>query len=263
MLAANAWGCTCAGSPTGTPPCQYAWAYTAIFTGTVTGMMDPGPLRVPAGAPAAAPLFFPQRKVRIDITEALTGLDRNQKEIEIETGLGGGDCGYGFQRGLEYIVYASKRPGGGFSTGICSPTRPLEKAAEDLKYFHQLERAPPVAEIRVTALGIHRNPGNQMPVLAGARVTIDGPGVHQTTTTDAAGRHIFTGLPPGEYNVDVALEGYAIPYPILPVRVRPKGCAEVALLLQLDRVVSGRILTRDGLPCLGRDGGGRARSPAA
>ena len=65
----------------------------------------------------------------------LLGLEPDQKEIVIETGLGGGDCGYDFRRGSDYIVYASKKPGGGLSASICTPTRLVENAAEDLKYF--------------------------------------------------------------------------------------------------------------------------------
>src|ERR1700731_327184 len=98
LLAAKAWGCSCGVSPTGTPPCQYAWLYGAVFTGMVTEITDPGP----------SSASFPQRSVRIKIIEALAGLDPNQKEIVIETGLGGGDCGYGFHRNRDYIVYASK-----------------------------------------------------------------------------------------------------------------------------------------------------------
>ena len=256
FLTAKAWGCVCGVSETGTPPCQSAWRYDAVFTGMVTEITDPErPIAPPR--PPTFPLPFLQRKVRIKITEVLVGLDPNQQEVVIETGLGGGDCGYGFRRGMDYIVYASKKPGGGLSTGICSPTRLVESAAEDLKYFQQLAYSSPVAEIRVTAYDVHGTRGSrggsppQLPVLAGARVTIDGPGVHESSTTDAAGRHIFSGLPPGEYRVDASLEGYVTLYELRPVQVHSKGCAEVPLPLQLDRTVSGRILTKDGLPAAG------------
>jgi hypothetical protein len=217
---------------------------------------DPGRPVVPVGS-TTFPLPFPQRKVQIKVTEALVGLSSNQKEIVVETGLGGGDCGYGFQRGLDYIVYASKKPDGSFSTGICTPTRPIENATDDLKYFHQLANASPTSEIRVTALDIlgarvYGSGGrSQLPVLSGARVTIDGAGVHESSATDGAGRHIFAGLPPGEYKVHASLEGYAMPDGLRPVQVHAKGCAEVALPMRLDRSVSGRVLTSEGLPASG------------
>src|SRR5258708_24462301 len=109
FLAAQAWGCSCAVSPTGTPPCQSAWRYDAVFTGTVLEITDPGLPVAPLGqvnggtgraenrsTGGASPLPFPQRKVRMKITQALAGLDPDQQEVVIETGLGDADCGYGF-----------------------------------------------------------------------------------------------------------------------------------------------------------------------
>jgi hypothetical protein len=198
MITTKLWACSCGVSPTGTPPCQYAWTRSAVFTGSVQEITDPGWPFVPTppASPQTAtppstrrtadapplPTAFPRRKVRFRITEVLTGLDPSQKEIVISTGLGGGDCGYGFQRGVEYIVYAYNQREGGLSTGICSPTRPIEQAAEDLKYFHQFANAAPVSEIRVTAFDRYarwpRLPSgqNQVEGMPGVQVTIDGPG---------------------------------------------------------------------------------------
>jgi len=120
------------------------WRYDAVFTKTVEDITDPGLPIAPLGASAVSPLAFPQRKVRIRIIEALRGIDPDQREIVIETGRGGGDCGYPFQRGLDYIVYASKKPSGSLSTAIGSPTRLADKAAESLKYFHELAYASPL-----------------------------------------------------------------------------------------------------------------------
>ena len=80
FLASKGWGCSCTVSPTGMPPCQSAWVYDAVFTGMVTEITDPGPPIAPLKS-ATSPPSFPQRKVRIKITEALVGLDPNQKEI--------------------------------------------------------------------------------------------------------------------------------------------------------------------------------------
>ena len=43
------------------------------------------------------------------MTEAFTVLDAPPRELQIETGLGGGDCGYSFERDIEYIVYVYKQ----------------------------------------------------------------------------------------------------------------------------------------------------------
>lgn len=63
------------------------------------------------------------------------------RETVVYTGSGGGDCGYSFQQGVEYLVYASSVragtspqvfPTNAFVTNICSRTRPLSEASDDL-----------------------------------------------------------------------------------------------------------------------------------
>ena len=91
ILTAPVWGCSCMVSPGGNPPCQSAWQFGAVFTGMVTEISDPGfPTVSPGQRPPDSPVSFPQKKVRIRISEMLTGLDPDLKEIVIETGLGGG-----------------------------------------------------------------------------------------------------------------------------------------------------------------------------
>jgi hypothetical protein len=214
--------------------CESAWHYDAVFTGRVTGIAEPRP----ADAAAVQPMSFPRKQVKFAISEVLSGLEPSLQEITIETGLGGGDCGYGFRTGLEYIVYASRTPGGSLLTGICSPTRRAEEASEDLAYFRRMRNAPPVSEIRVTAYDPERSwrngtgNGRALARLPGARVTIEGAGVRRTAVTDQAGRSVFRELPPGEYKVDVMLDGYVTTHQLPVVTVRARGCAEVPLPLQ-------------------------------
>ena len=70
------------------------------------------------------------------------------KVVTVETGLGGGDCGYGFEEGESYLVYAYQRKieegsAGPLRTGICSRTRPLAKARGDIKALGPA-KIPPV-----------------------------------------------------------------------------------------------------------------------
>ena len=59
-------------------------------------------------------------------------------ETVVYTGSNSADCGYTFQQGGEYVIYANTNtatndwPGGGLTTSICSRTRPLAEAADDL-----------------------------------------------------------------------------------------------------------------------------------
>lgn len=56
----------------------------------------------------------------------------NTTTIQVRTGNGGGDCGYGFSVGSDYLVYAGHIRGEGLGTSICTRTTELSSAAEDL-----------------------------------------------------------------------------------------------------------------------------------
>ncbi len=61
--------------------------------------------------------------------------------VQIQTGRGGGDCGYEFTIGSDYLVYASHaygKPNAYLVTSICSRTTELSQAAEDMAYLNTL-----------------------------------------------------------------------------------------------------------------------------
>src|SRR5207253_2413247 len=137
---------------------------------------------------------------------------------------GGGDCGYDFHAGTDYVVYAYKNAAGQLETGICSRTRPLADAAEDVAYIHAVATAPPTGEIRI---------GRGLPgAVPDAKVTIEGNGARYELTTDAAGQATVGGVPPGEYKLRAERDRY------LPVertlQVHAKGCVEIPLFMALD-----------------------------
>jgi hypothetical protein len=55
------------------------------------------------------------------------------KEATVYTGRGGGDCGYSFQIGENYLVYAYKYNKTVLGTNICQRTQKLRDAAQDLR----------------------------------------------------------------------------------------------------------------------------------
>lgn len=54
-------------------------------------------------------------------------------EVRVFTGRGSGDCGYRFEVGESYLVYAYKYNESELGTNICQRTMRLTDAAEDLK----------------------------------------------------------------------------------------------------------------------------------
>lgn len=81
----------------------------------------------------------------MQVREVLNGVGPGQQEVEIATGLGGGDCGFAFQVGADYVVYAYRNSEGRLETGICSRTRLLSQAAEDVEYIRSMANAPALA----------------------------------------------------------------------------------------------------------------------
>lgn len=62
-----------------------------------------------------------------------------EKNFEIDTGWGTGDCGYDFRRGERYLVYATRWDGGAY-TGICHATKPLSEAGGEVEILRSLDR---------------------------------------------------------------------------------------------------------------------------
>jgi hypothetical protein len=55
------------------------------------------------------------------------------EEVTVVTGMGGGDCGYSFEIGKDYLLYAYTSDGNKLGTNICQRTTQLTDAATDLK----------------------------------------------------------------------------------------------------------------------------------
>ncbi|HYR90903.1 MAG TPA: carboxypeptidase regulatory-like domain-containing protein [Terriglobia bacterium] len=251
VMDASACSCATVGS---NPPCQAAWGVAAVFTGTVVEITEPSLVVPPqTGAstsgrqtvndPRQPQLPWPKRIIRMKLGEAFTGVDPAAKEVEIATGRGGGDCGYPFEAGVDYVVYAYRNPEGKLETGICNRTRALAQASEDVAYFHSIAAAPPTGEIRITTAPFGLTP------VPGVTINVEKAGSHYTLSTNAAGEARLGDLPPGEYKVRAELDGY---FPSdRTVQLHSKGCAEVPFFMALDRRISGIVTTKEGLPAAG------------
>lgn len=93
---------------------------TAVFLGTVTEVVKEIPLS-----------GFPQVKVVLSVQKQWKGLPWHQT-IAVRTSTSGASCGYPFQRGNEYLVYASLDQNGMLQTNICTRTKARANAEEDL-----------------------------------------------------------------------------------------------------------------------------------
>ena len=71
------------------------------------------------------------RRVTLVVLEPFSGVQKGT--VEIVTGSGGGDCGFPFREGAEYVVYARRSDAGApLSVSTCSRTREVAQAEADL-----------------------------------------------------------------------------------------------------------------------------------
>jgi hypothetical protein len=114
-----------------------------VFEGTVTNAQLRGSLfDAKVGDLVSADLDqdSPYMLVSFNVSRSYAG--QQGKTVELRTGMGGGDCGYPFEVGKQYLVYAWKDQLGKLSTNICSGTGLLDERKADLA---ALRGEPPIS----------------------------------------------------------------------------------------------------------------------
>jgi 5-hydroxyisourate hydrolase-like protein (transthyretin family) len=247
IVTVDAAACSCMFG--GAAPCSEYWKTDTIFEGTVVGESK---VKVVEGS-----FKFEKRLVRFDLVESFRGAQGAQ--LEVITGWGGGDCGYEFERGETYLVYAYRdEKDNRLYTSICSRTRPLADAAEDISFMRNLGGADAGAVVfgKVKKRNYQWVEGEEVfkPV-GSAELIIEGEGASLKARTDAQGNYRVIGLAPGAYKVKLKLpEGLtddgAGGSSIIEskVEVVARGCAGHDFYLEADTRLSGRVLDVEGRP---------------
>lgn len=230
--------CSCAGE---SAPCQEYWEVTAVFIGTV---IEGKLVTVKEGD-----FEHQMNAVRLSIDEAFRGVEG--AEVEVMTGLGGGDCGFGFRRSQQFLVYAYRSEGDQkLHTNICTRTRAISEADPDLVYIRGLSKSKAGGTISGEVVRARRNEtgGSNGEPLAGVKVTIDGPQKAEAVT-DAKGEFKIEGIQAGEYTVvPAAPKGLATRGPDTKIKVADRGCAAVHFWLESNARIGGRVINPQGLP---------------
>jgi hypothetical protein len=229
-------------------PCANYWSAPVIFAGQVSDISDT-PTTIGQGANQQV---YRQKLVRFVVEEAFRGV--SGPEAEVVTGNGGGDCGYGFAKGGRYLVYAfpgqqDKR----LYTGICTPTKPLDKAAADIEYIHNLAGAPATATVygALWQTGRDISTGKYLrEPKAGVKIMIEGGGVRREAFTDAEGKFQASDLPAGRYKVKADLPDY-LGGAESEVELHASGCGDVLLNATWSGQLSGRVTDDGGAPVKG------------
>jgi len=235
----------------GMQPCQEYSEADAVFAGTVVGIsrvtIEDGNYK------------HSQRLVRFSLEQGFRGIEGSF--VEVVTGLGGGDCGYGFKQGGQYLVYARRNAQDKrLYTGICLRTRPLAEAAADLAFIRSLATAEPTGIIfgEVSKRNYEWKEGEDWrKAIAGAELTIEGETARYELKSDAEGAFRMEGLAPGAYKVKLKIPtGLAqlnsknefVETVEHEVKVAARGCVQTGFFLNSDTRVSGYVIDAAARP---------------
>jgi hypothetical protein len=230
--------------------CEDYWKASAVFLGRVQSISPAGSIRS-RSAPA-------RRRVTFTVIEAFSGVRKGT--LEVTTGSGGGDCGYPFREGGEYVVYANgDAPGGPLSASVCSRTREVSRAADDLAYARSVVNGTAAGgriggEVLLATRTLVRIPVRDEPrPLPGIGVRLESEGHSARVVTGPDGKFSAEALPPGRYLVTLEMpEGlYAEVWPKAIELRDPSSCAEVRGTAFADGRVTGRALDGAGRPIPG------------
>jgi 5-hydroxyisourate hydrolase-like protein (transthyretin family) len=224
------------------PPCQNYFQVDAVFVGTAKTIAE-------VEAPPD-PMPFRRRLVTFTIERALRGLEGTS--VGVTTGMGGGDCGYAFKAGERYLVYAYRAQDGQLRTGICSRTRPIAEAADDLTFIDRLRTAPAGARVSGTITHWERSlagdTAREYGPVADVHVQLRGQGAALEARTDEQGRYEITGIRPGKYELQVFPPAvFSSKYLHSDINLADaRACAVADFSIRFDGRVGGVLRTRAG-----------------
>ena len=182
------------------------------------------------------------KRIRLRVKTVFRGedLDDDDDGSTVEVWTAFGDCGFPFQVGETYLVYADDdEESDVMTTGACTRTRRLSDAGDDLAYLYFFKNlgdsAGRLEGFVTTDLLFQRQFDTThyadhigSPV-AGAMVELKIPGrPPRYAPADDKGRFVFDGLPAGEYGLSVFSAAYPAETRLLagpkPVHLDKRSC---------------------------------------
>jgi hypothetical protein len=187
--------CVCKGPLSDSGNCHDLKATGPSFVGTVTDVENPPDDR--RGAPAKSGLS----RYRFRVDENISGFE--EKEVDVYSGRGGGDCSYHFRMGQSYFVAPYKAElkdiygaePGKLVAVTCTETQPAASASALLAELRARKRGAVVEGV----LRTKEQPNDYDHEMPDVTVELEGKGTTISTQTARNGLYRFAGIAPGTY----------------------------------------------------------------
>jgi len=205
------------------------------------------------------------RVAKVKILEPFIG--GNSGWASVETGAGGGDCGYEFSWGEKYLIYAHRQKDGSLTTSICTRTQKVSDASNDLAYLRTLSKLPNKGRVygtvkqytfdpnfkpaEVSLMSPYGGPEEQlfsMRTLPGTAVHLKGGqgSAQQVARAGQDGDFAFENLAPGRYTISVDLPKLMKPWESREITVPGKGCSEISVRTAFNGRIAGTVTDKTG-----------------
>lgn len=237
-------GCSCVREK---PVCESVGSMRAIFVGKVVGAKqqneDDGQ-------------SYDVGEIYFEVIEAFAGVNA-KAQVTIRSGTGGADCGYWFTRGETYLIYAYGDDSSNLSTNICTRTRPLSQAGEDLEILRNLPPSGSGVRIFGEVSEVVKDPfkdgSRQYKPLQGVKLTVQqlgGAKRRRVVATDSEGKYELNGLPAGKYQITPTIPRTSkiSEYSLQGFEVRDRGCRERDFVVENNSRITGRLIDADKKP---------------
>jgi hypothetical protein len=181
-ISERAVACTCRGAEE--PPCVAYQKADAVFVGFVVDITE---------APLSPGNDFKELFVHFSVERRLKGVSEEDLKVATITGT---DCDIGFKVGEQYLVFAYRESQHNrLTTGICTRTKQLSRAEEDLAYVREI-----TASIRGSSIS-GRDGRSVKSLLEGVNIVIEGQVDEYKAVADSKGAFKVELARPGRYKI--------------------------------------------------------------